>query len=78
MGFDYLVELFKKFGNEDDTVYILDADSTKYIGEVKVKDLKHTIRYIKSVKGLASRGFIPKLNQFVNGFFIYCIPRYEI
>lgn len=78
MGFDYLIELFKKFGNENDTIYILDADSEKYLGEIKIKELKHTIAYIKSVKGLASRGFVPKMNKYVDGFFIYCIPRYEL
>lgn len=76
MRFEYVVELFNKFGNANDTVYLIDADSEEYLGSLKVKELKNTVNYIRVVKGFASRGFNPKVNSFVDGFFIYCKVRY--
>ena len=70
------MELFKKFGNDNDTVYLIDADSGKYLKSLKAKELNNTVNYIKLVKGFASRGFNPKVNAFVDGFFIYCEVNY--
>lgn len=76
MGFDYFIQLFKKYNNLCDVVHILDADSGEYICQSKVKDLKENLKVIKSVRGLASRGFVPKQNEYVDGVFIYCTVRY--
>lgn len=71
MGFDVIKRYFANYNNDNDIVHLVDKDTDEVFWSGKIRDINNAKQVDRHVVGFAARHFQPKVNQYVDGLYLY-------